>query len=95
MRLTSQRRKARLDDYNRELLAVWHLAADTDDRDQLLRHRDTLMGVLGKVVDDAEEGRITAEGFNIFSFTWESVYESIRDRLFLGVPTERRRGPDG
>jgi TRAP transporter TAXI family solute receptor len=95
LRLTSQRRKARLDDYNRDLLAVWHLAADTDDRDQLLRHRDTLMGVLGKVVDDAEEGRITAEGFNIFSFTWESVYESIRDRLFLGVPTERRRGPDG
>jgi TRAP transporter TAXI family solute receptor len=83
LRLTSQRRKARLDDYNRELLEVWRLAADTDDRGGLLQHRDTLMSVLGKVVDDAEEGRITAEGFHIFSFTWESVYESIRDRLFL------------
>ncbi len=95
LRLTSQRRKARLDDYNRELLAVWHLAADTDNRDQLLRHRDTLMGVLGRVIDDAEEGRITAEGFNIFAFTWESVYESIRDRLFLKGRTEERRGSDG
>jgi TRAP transporter TAXI family solute receptor len=95
LRLTSQRRKARLDDYNRELLAVWHLAADTDDRDQLLRHRDTLMGVLGKVIDDAEEGRITAEGFNIFAFTWESVYESIRDRLLLKHRVEERRGVDG
>jgi TRAP transporter TAXI family solute receptor len=89
-RLFSQKRKARLDDYNRELLAVWHAAADTDDRTQLLAHRDTLMSVLGKVVDDAEEGRITAEGFNIFSFTWESVYESIRDKLFL---RERRDPP--
>ncbi|UCC72188.1 MAG: TAXI family TRAP transporter solute-binding subunit [Gemmatimonadota bacterium] len=89
LRLTSQKRKSRLDNYNRELLAVWHLAAETADREQLLRHRDTLMTVLGKVVDDAEEGRITAEGFNIFSFTWESVYESIRDRLLL-----RDRTPD-
>lgn len=92
VRLVSQRRKARLDDYNRELLAVWRAAAATDERDALLQHRDSLMSVLGKVVDDAEEGRITAEGFNIFSFTWESVYESIRDRLFLGERAARRAG---
>lgn len=92
LRLTSQSRKVRLDDYNRELLEVWQSAADTDDREQLLRHRDTLMGVLGKVVDDAEEGRITAEGFHIFSFTWESVYESIRDRLLLKGQADDRRG---
>lgn len=53
------------------------------------------MGVLGKVIDDAEEGRITAEGFNIFSFTWESVYESIRDKLFLKDRADERRGSDG
>ena len=84
LRLATQRRKNRLDEYNRQLLVVWKEAEVTDDRGHLLQQRETLMGVLGKVVDDAEEGRITAEGFNIFSFTWEAVYESIRDKLLIG-----------
>ena len=36
---------------------------------------------LGQVVDDTEEGRITPEGFDIFSVTWEAVNEAIGERL--------------
>ena len=91
-RLASQRRKGRLDDYNRQLLVVWKEAATTEDQAQLLRQREELMGVLGRVVDDAEEGRITAEGFNIFSFTWEAVYESTRDKLLIGRRSSSKAG---
>ena len=83
LRLARQKRKSRLDLYNKQLLTVWSQAAATEDRQQLLAYRSELMGVLGQVVDDAEEGGITAEGFNIFAFTWESVYESIRDKLLF------------
>ncbi len=84
LRLASQRRKGRLDAYNRELLVLYDEVAAADERERLLRQQSKLMEVLGRVVDDAEEGRITAEGFNIFSFTWEAVHEVVRDKL-MGV----------
>ncbi len=89
LQLASQRRRGRLDTYNRDLLLLYNEAQETDDQERLLEHRRKLMGVLGKVVDDAEEGRITAEGFNIFSFTWDVVNSAVRDKLAL---TERRAG---
>ena len=44
------------------------------------------MRILGQVVDDAEEGRITSDGFHIFAFTWDAVDQSIRDRVEAGGP---------
>ncbi|MEE8520828.1 MAG: hypothetical protein V3S83_05670, partial [Gemmatimonadota bacterium] len=92
---TSQRRKGRLDSYNHELLVLYAEARGAGDRHSLLQQRDKLMGVLGRVVDDAEEGRITAEGFNVFSFTWDAVNEEVRDRLRGGGLGGRALGEDG
>ena len=95
LRVTSQRRKGRLDSYNHELLVLYAEARGAGDRRSLLKQRDKLMGVLGRVVDDAEEGRITAEGFNVFSFTWDAVNEEVRDRLKGGGLGGRALGEDG
>jgi hypothetical protein len=55
--------------------------------------RDRLMDILGDVVDDAEEGRVTEEGFNFFSVTWSAVSEAIRDRLTAARETPAASAP--
>jgi hypothetical protein len=81
IQLISQRRKGRLDSYNHRILALYSDASETTDPARLIQHRSELMRLLGQVVDDAEEGRITPEGFHIFSFTWDAVNEAISERL--------------
>lgn len=81
VRLISQRRKRRLDRYNHQVLRLYTDVRTASDREALLAKKAELMQVLGRVVDDAEEGRITAEGFHIFSFTWNAVHQATRDRL--------------
>ncbi len=81
LRLASTRRRGRLDRYNHQLLSLYRDARAMDDAGQLVEQRDRMMVVLGRVVDDAEQGRITSEGFHIFSFTWEAVNRAIQDRL--------------
>lgn len=81
LQLVSYRKKRRIDQYNNHVLVLYGQARDTTDLASLQRLRDRLMDILGRVVDDAEEGRVTEEGFNFFSVTWGAVNESIRDRL--------------
>jgi len=81
LRLLSDRRKGRLDSYNHELLSVYTEAAAAKEPSGLRVLQTRLMTILGRVVDDAEEGRLTTDGFGIFSFTWDAVNDTIRDRL--------------
>jgi hypothetical protein len=73
LQLTTSRRKRRIDRYNNDVLVLYSEARGTRDPAQLRVYREQLMSILGRVVDDAEEGRITEEGFNLFSFTWRAV----------------------
>ncbi len=81
LQLVSYRKKRRIDQYNNHVLVLYGETREEGDTASLERLRDRLMDILGDVVDDAEEGRVTEEGFNFFSVTWSAVNEAIRDRL--------------
>ena len=54
-----------------------------------------MLQVLVRVLDDAEEGKVTEEGFQVFSLTWQAVYGALRDRLLLGpLPPPSSTRPD-
>ncbi len=93
--VVSQGKKRRIDRYNNAVLTLYAEIRETTDPSQLYRHRTRLMDILGDVVDDAEVGKVTAEGFNVFAVTWRAVNEAARDRGFLLAGTERRTGPLG
>ena len=79
LQLLSQRKKRRIDRYNNEVLVLYNRARESANAAELRDCRDEMMGILGRVVDDAEEGRVTGEGFDLFSFTWGAVTESMRE----------------
>ena len=81
LQLTSQGKKRRIDRYNNDVLTLYADARGLTEAAGLRACRERLMTILGRVVDDAEEGRITEEGFNLFSFTWSAVNDRFGDRL--------------
>ena len=46
------------------------------------------------MLDDAEEGLVTEEGFQVFSLTWQAVYQALRDRLALAASGRAAVGPE-
>jgi TRAP transporter TAXI family solute receptor len=93
LQLVSYRKKRRIDQYNNNVLVLYGKAREEGDTASLERMRDRLMDILGDVVDDAEEGRVTEEGFNFFSVTWSAVSEAIRDRLTAARETPAASAP--
>ncbi len=96
-RLANQRRRRRLEAYNTELLDLYREVRDVNDPVSLFQCKEDMLRVLVRVLDDAEEGKVTEEGFHTFSLTWEAVTDAIRDRLLLGRPGSDPsvRGPAG
>ncbi len=90
LQLTTSRRRRRIDRYNNDVLVLYSEARGTRDPAELHVYRERLMSILGRVVDDAEEGRITEEGFNFFSFTWRAV-----DQRFAELSGRIGQGPEG
>jgi hypothetical protein len=68
------------------MLALYGDVRDSDDRMAIRRKKEEMLQVLVRVLDDAEEGLVTEEGFQVFSLTWQAIYGALRDRLFLGPP---------
>jgi len=85
VRMTQQGRRRRLEAYNAELLALYRDVKDSDDPAAVAEAKEETLQVLVRVLDDAEEGAVTEEGFHVFSLTWEAVYGALRDRLVLGI----------
>ena len=80
LRLVSQRRRRRVDRYNNQVLMLYAEARRASEPAELALQRDRLMNILGQVVDDAEEGRVTDEGFHVFSVTWRAVSDALHER---------------
>lgn len=91
LQLVSQRRRRRIDRYNNEVLTLYDEGRHLTDPHALRRCRERLMGILGRVLDDAEEGRVTEEGFNLFSFTWTAV-DARFGELIEGMAASERAG---
>jgi len=85
-RLADQGRRRRLEAYNAEMLSLYGDVKESDDLTAIGRKKEEMLQVLVRVLDDAEEGLVTEEGFQVFSLTWQAVNGALRDRLFLGHP---------
>ncbi len=63
--------KNRADAYNKDLIALLEAAEKGEHTD---KHSRTELGrILTQVVDDLDNDRISREGFDEFSFTWQAV----------------------
>ncbi len=71
--LGSRRRKRRIDLYNKEVLDLGVGIDQSTSLDDVHRCRERLFELAAGVVDDAEVGLISPEGFNFFWFTWSMV----------------------
>jgi TRAP transporter TAXI family solute receptor len=94
-RVADQGRRKRLEAYNAEILALYSGVRDEEDRARVAARKDEMLEVLIRVLDDAEEGRVTEEGFQVFSLTWQAVYGALRDRLVLGPSAPPTHGDGG
>lgn len=80
-------RKVHVSDYNRQLMAIAEQARYADSHEQLLKLKDSLVGMLQQIVNDLSKDRVTQEEFEHFSFTWQAVDTVVRDRLLLARGT--------
>ena len=78
--------KNRADAYNKDLIELLekaeggeHSAAD---------YRAELGRILTEVIDDLDNGRISSDGFDEFSFTWQAVSQLLGDSLKPGSKGE-------
>jgi TRAP transporter TAXI family solute receptor len=83
LRMADQGRRRRLESYNGEILGLYSAVKDSDDPRAVAAQKDEMLQVLVRVLDDAEEGLVTEEGFQVFSLTWQAVYQALRDRLTM------------
>ncbi len=79
LQVVSRGRKRRVDTYNRGVLEVGAKVEVLTDISEIDRYREQLFEIGGRVVDDAEVGNISPEGFSFFVFAWEMV-NGILDR---------------
>ena len=63
--------KDRADDYNKDLIQLFE-SAQKNEHDAA-HYREALADILKRVVDDLDNDRISREGFDEFSFTWQAV----------------------
>ena len=81
VRMAQQGRKKHLESYNAELLALYSNVKNSTDPDAIFEAKEETIQVLVRVLDDAEEGTVTEEGFHVFSLTWDAVYRALQDRF--------------
>jgi TRAP transporter TAXI family solute receptor len=80
LQLVSRRKKRRIDLHNREVLRLGLRADEAADPEKLQGYRARLFEVAAGVVDDAERGEVSPEGFNFFWFTWGMVSDKLDRR---------------
>jgi TRAP transporter TAXI family solute receptor len=72
------RQKDRADQYNKDLLEIYE-SAERGEHDAA-HYRDALADVLKRVVEDLDNDRISSDGFDEFSFTWQAVSRLLESR---------------
>ena len=92
-------RRLRMGDFNARLMKIAEGARDNHDLRALVNYKNALMDILGEVVSDLDQEKVSQEEFEHFSFTWQAVDALVRDQLMLlSLPDESlalRSGPVG
>jgi TRAP transporter TAXI family solute receptor len=86
LRMADMGRRRRLEGYNAEVLGLYREVKDSANPTAVAAQKEEMLQVLVRVLDDAEAGRVTEEGFQVFALTWQAVYQALRDRLTLPTP---------
>ena len=77
----SATQKNRLDSYNYQLLDIAEEAQKSTAMSELKHLKKELFSILETVVKALDTDDVTEEGFQSFSLLWESVRETINDRV--------------
>jgi TRAP transporter TAXI family solute receptor len=78
--LTARKKRRRVDQYNRAVLTLGVEARTASSHEAVTRLKERLFQVAGSVVDDAETGQISTDGFQFFAFTWGVANGAIDER---------------
>ncbi len=81
LNLRAQRRQVRVKELNNELLKMLKKAESLHDKQQLQNMADRLNTILKNAVIERNEGLISAEDFDFFSFVWEMARDEVNERL--------------
>ena len=81
LNLRAQQRQVRVKELNNELLKMLKKAESLHDKQQLQNMADRLNTILKKAVIERNEGLISAEDFDFFSFVWEMARDEVNERL--------------
>ncbi len=80
LQLSALRRRRVLDAYNQELLALAKKARSARSFKTIDNCNTELSLFVDRIVEAAGEGRINAQEFTLFNFTYDAVEDAIRDR---------------
>jgi hypothetical protein len=86
-------RRVRMGDFNKQLMEIAESARGNEDYGSLIRAKHRLMDILGQVVKDLDQDKVSQDEFEHFSFTWQAVDALVRDQLIvLNMPGTSRPG---
>jgi TRAP transporter TAXI family solute receptor len=89
-------RRVRMGDFNKRLMEIVEEARAADSYEALMGHKNHLINILGEVVSDLDQEKVSQEEFEHFSFTWQAVDALVRDQmLMLTLPDDVRRTSTG
>ncbi len=90
LQLNNRKQKARIDKYNRELIAIYNEAI-ADEAPVSAHYRNQMMEIFARVLQDSEEGNLSATGFEFLSFAWDELNDAIISivREKSGLPEAR------
>lgn len=74
--MNNRKMKGRVDAYNRELIGVYNTAI-MDETPTKAHYRNIMMDIFARVLQDSEQGTISATGFEFLSFAWDELNDAI------------------
>ncbi len=89
-------RRVRMGDFNKRLMEIVEQVRSNENYQQLMEHKNHLINILGEVVNDLDQEKVSQEEFEHFSFTWQAVDALVRDQMImLTMPEHVRQAAPG
>ncbi len=73
IQIFNRNKQQRLNAYNEQLLAIKVNVEQTNNMDELMKLREEHYALVNQIVGDAVQGKISSNGFEFFTFGWDSV----------------------
>ncbi len=80
IQILNRNKQQRLNAYNEQLLAIKVNVEQTLDMDDLMKLREEHYALVNQIVGDAVQGKISSDGFEFFTFGWDSVTNLVLEK---------------